>query len=210
VDTHDARTLRHAYYAAVSYVDAQVGKLLGALKHLNLDEKTLIVLWGDHGWHLGDHGIWGKHTLHERALRSPLLMHVPGMRKKGGKTDALIATIDLYPTLASLCEVPIPNGLDGHNLARTVRDPGRAGKTAVISHWRKSRSIRTPRWRLTRHRSQWAWDSDTAEIELYDHNKDPLETANVATTHPQVVKRLRKRLTHNDPQKQTAPKSPRQ
>jgi iduronate 2-sulfatase len=107
-DVDYIRKLRHGYCAAVSYADAQVGKVLDELDRLDLSKNTIVVLWGDHGWHLGDLGTWGKHTAYERALRSPLIVRLPEMKLGGQVTDALVETVDIYPTLAELCNLPSP------------------------------------------------------------------------------------------------------
>jgi arylsulfatase A-like enzyme len=116
-----ARRLRHGYFAAVSYMDEQVGKVLAELKKLDLEKNTIIVLWGDHGWHLGDDRVWGKHTLSEWALRSPLIIKTPDMRK-GTISDGIVSSIDIYPTLMELCGVPMPNGTDGKSFAILLKD----------------------------------------------------------------------------------------
>ena len=111
------RKLRHGYCAAVSYADAQVGKVLDELDRLKLSENTIVVLWGDHGWHLGDLGTWGKHTAFEHALRSPLIVRAPSMEDPGVISDALIETVDIYPTLAELFGLVAPAGLGGDSFA---------------------------------------------------------------------------------------------
>jgi arylsulfatase A-like enzyme len=193
VSDADARLLRHAYYASVSYTDAQVGKLLDALRRLNLANDTIVVLWGDHGWHLGDHGVWGKHTLLERSLRSPMIVRVPGMKKPGEPTDALAETVDLYPTLGALCDVSVPDDLAGESLAASVRNPAQPGKSGALGYWRTGRSIRTDRWRLTR------YTRGEPQLVLFDHQNDPHETTNVADQHPEVVDRLVEQLERNAP-----------
>jgi arylsulfatase A-like enzyme len=111
-----AKTLRHGYYACVSYTDAQVGRLLNALEQEGLAQNTVVVFWGDHGWQLGDHGLWNKHTNFELATRAPLIMSVPGARSAGKKCEAPVEFVDVYPTLADVCGLPVPAGLDGRSL----------------------------------------------------------------------------------------------
>jgi arylsulfatase A-like enzyme len=106
------RKLRHAYFACVSYVDAQVGKVLDELKRLGLDKNTVVVVWGDHGWHLGDQLVWGKHTIFERAVKSTLIVKAPGMAN-GVKNENVVSTIDLYPTISELCGLKAPDWVDG-------------------------------------------------------------------------------------------------
>jgi len=112
-----------AYRASTSFVDAQVGRVLGALERLGMKENTVVVFWGDHGWHLGDHGMWCKHTNYERATRAALVMRAPGQKAAGKTTDALVEFVDLYPTLAEVCALPAPAGVEGHSFAPLLDDP---------------------------------------------------------------------------------------
>src|SRR5690606_26894173 len=115
-----ARKLRHAYYASVSYVDAQIGKVLDELEALGLAESTIVVLWGDHGWHLGDHRIWGHHTLLEAALRSPLIIRVPGAPPRQIGPETIVSSVDIYPSLMEWCSIPVNFPLDGQSLRTLV------------------------------------------------------------------------------------------
>src|SRR4029077_4166233 len=117
------RTLIHGYHAAVSYMDAQLGRVLDELDRLGLASKTIIILWGDHGWHLGDHGMWCKHTNYEEATHIPLLVIAPGITAPGSRSMAMVETVDLYPTLAELAGLPLPGGLDGRSFVPALRDP---------------------------------------------------------------------------------------
>lgn len=184
VDDEYARLLRHAYYAAVSYADAQVGRVLDELDRLGLREKTIVIVWGDHGWHLGDHTIWGKHTTFERSLRSPLIMRVPGMTAPGRATAGIVESVDIYPTLAELCRLEAPTGLSGESFAGHFMDPAQPGQAAAYGYYHGRRTLRTDRYRITEYR-----DGDP-RVELYDHATDPLETVNAAGSHPEVVRRL--------------------
>ena len=132
-----ARTLRHAYLACTSYVDAQIGRMVAALEEAGVRDNTIIVVWGDHGWHLGDMGIWGKATNYEIATRVPLIFWTPGMPKKsrGETTNALVELVDLYPTLCDLAEIAPPSHLEGHSLTPLLADPKRTWKTAVFSQY---------------------------------------------------------------------------
>lgn len=189
--------LIHGYYAATSYMDAQVGLVLNELDRLKLTDQTLIVLWGDHGWHLGDHGMWCKHSNYEQATRIPLLISVPGGRNNV-KTKALIETVDIYPTLCQLTGLPTPAGLDGRSQSQVLSHPDAKLRDHVIHVYPRSpqgkgqilgRAIRTDRYRLV----QWkAIDAlpETAEYELYDYQEDPLETRNLASGQPEVVEKL--------------------
>ena len=130
-----ARTLKHAYLASTSYVDAQIGRLLDALDELGLSEGTIVVLWGDHGWHLGEMGVWGKATNYEIAARVPLIVMDPRARKFGEKTDALVELVDLFPTLCDLTGVPKPSHLEGHSFSPLLKDPTRPWKRAAFTQY---------------------------------------------------------------------------
>ena len=196
------RTLIHGYHAAISYMDAQLGRVLDAFDRLDLAKNTIIVLWGDHGWHLGDHGIWCKHTNYEQATRIPVLIVAPEITKPGSRTGALIETVDLYPTLCELAGLALPQGpakLDGQSLVPLLKNPTAHSKNAVFHVYPRhprgrgmilGRAVRTERHRLVEWKQPGA-DPDSAEFELYDYQEDPLETKNVAASHPQVVAELR-------------------
>ena len=177
-----ARKLIHGYYACVSFVDAQIGRLLDELDRLGLRDRTLVVLWGDHGWKLGEHGMWCKHTNFETDARAPLILSAPGARAAGKPCNALVEFVDIYPTLCELAGLPLPAHLEGTSLAPLLHDPGLIWKTAAFSQYPRGRvmgtSMRTDRWRYT----EWA-DRRAKKIvarELYDHKGDPAENANVA------------------------------
>ena len=178
-----ARKMMHGYYAAVSYTDAQIGRVLDELDRRGLREKTIVILWGDHGWQLGEHGQWCKHTNFELATRAPLILSAPGY-KPGQKTDALVEFVDIYPSLAELCGLPLPEGLEGTSFKPLLKDPDRPWKKAAISQYPRNipgegramgYSLRTDRYRFT----EWS-TGDFREHELYDHQKDPGENVNVA------------------------------
>lgn len=182
-----ARELIRAYRASVSYVDAQIGKVLDALDDLNLREKTVVVLLGDHGYHLGDHGLWSKHTNFEAATRAPLIVRAPGRLNKGRKTRALSEFVDVYPSLCELCGLDRPRGLEGSSFVPLLDDPNRLWKRAAFSQYPREipgvgagmgYSIRTRRFRYTEWR---AADSPYTSSELYDYQEDPLETRNIAS-----------------------------
>ena len=203
------RTLIHGYYAATSYMDRQVGRVLDELDRLQLRESTIVVLWGDHGWHLGDHGIWCKHTNYEQAAHIPLIISVPG--SAAGKSAALVETVDIYPTLCELAGLPQPEGLDGRSFATTLKDPTATHRDHVIHVYPRNRpevgnvlgrAIRTPRHRLVEWRKIGS-PEDTAEWELYDYQTDPLEQRNLITDQPEVAAQLRALLaTHPTPKPQ--------
>ncbi len=181
-----ARKLRHAYFAAVSYVDAQIGKVLDELKRQGLDKNTIVVIWGDHGWHLGDQHVWGKHTIFERALKSALVIKVPRKSFKNHSVERIVSSIDLYPTLMELCDVPMPYPADGHSLVKLMKNhEADDWKDAAFGYFRNGISLRTPRHRLTKY-----FREEQPVIELYDHQADPFETKNIAAENPDIVEQL--------------------
>ena len=192
------RELIHGYYASVSYVDAQIGRVLDELSRLQLDRSTIVVLWGDHGFHLGDLGIWTKHTNYEQANHIPLLISVPGY--VAGSTRQLAESVDLYPTLAALAGLPQPElipRLDGVSLLPVLR----AGTERVRDHAyhvfpkaQLGRAIRTERYRMVEWRKVDA-EASTSEYELYDYESDPWETRNLAKECPAVVAELQQILS---------------
>ena len=180
-----ARKLRHAYYASVSYIDAQIGKILDELEQLDLTENTVVVLWGDHGWHLGDHLTWGKHTIFERSLKSSLIVKTPKMNQPGVLADGIVETVDIYPTLMQLCEIDKPTDLDGSSFTSQLNDPKSPGKEAAYGYFRNGISARTERYRLTKY-----FRDAEPKIELYDHKTDPNESKNIAEENPELVNKL--------------------
>ena len=191
----DAKTLElmRAYAAATSYTDAQIGRVFAQLDTLGLTKNTVIVFCGDHGYHLGEHGIWGKQTLFEVSLRSPLIVSVP--HKQSSKTEALTELVDIYPTLCDACHLPIPTELEGSSLMPVIEQPDRPWKTAVFSQFGGSAhggiSIRTQRYRYT----EWGRNGSRG-VELYDYEVDPDETVNIATQpeNVELVAHLKEQL----------------
>ncbi|MCK4998255.1 MAG: sulfatase-like hydrolase/transferase, partial [Anaerohalosphaera sp.] len=180
----------HGYYACVSYSDAQIGILLDELENLGLAENTIVVLWGDHGWHLGEHTFWGKHNTLNNALRVPLIVHAPG--SKAGKTDSLAELVDLYPTLCDLAKLDKPTHLQGDSLAPVLKDKSAAVKQAAFSVWGAGNAIKTDRYLYT----QWQKNGKTVGQMLYDHRSDPDENTNIANLaeNKQIVEKLRSQL----------------
>lgn len=196
-DDETQRRLIHGYYACISFVDAQIGRVLDELDRLKLADNTLVVLWGDHGWHLGDHGIWTKHTNYEHANRIPLLIAAPGVARPGSVTRQLAETVDLFPTLAELAGLPAPRGpqpIDGLSLVPVLRDPAKTVRDHAYHCFprgeRIGRAIRTERYRLVEWKVPGA-APDTADLELYDYQADPGETRNLAGDKPEIVAELR-------------------
>jgi len=193
-----ARELVHGYYACVSYTDAQIGRVMDELERLGLREKTVVILWGDHGWQLGEHGLWCKHTNFETSVHSPLIISVPGQDNAGAKTDALVEFVDIYPSLCDICGVGLSKGLEGTSFKPLLDDPKRPWKKAAFSQYPRyvkgvgrimGYSARTDRYRFT----EWAApEKDFKVLELYDHKVDPDENTNVAARpeNAQVVKEL--------------------
>lgn len=128
-------TLLHGYYACVSYVDAQVGMMLKALEDAGVRDNTIVIVWGDHGWHLGDMGIWGKATNYEIATRVPMVIWTPDMKQRGATTDALVELVDIYPTLCELSGVPLPEHLEGLSFAPLLTEPNQPWKRAAFSQF---------------------------------------------------------------------------
>jgi len=181
-----ARKMVHGYLAAVSYMDAQVGRLLDALDETGAARNTVVVLWGDHGWQLGEHGMWCKHSNYETSAHAPLIVAPPGQRTAGRKTDALVEFVDIYPSLVELCGLPLPEGLEGTSFRPLLEDPERPWKKAAFSQYPRNvagmgqgmgYSLRTARWRLV----EWSprRNPDFKEYELYDHQADPGENVNL-------------------------------
>ena len=184
-DAAFALEVRRHYAACVSYADAQIAKVLKRLDEHGLRDNTIIVLWGDHGWHLGEHAIWGKHSLFEESLHSPLIISYPGIPKPGEKTEAIVETLDIFPTLCELAELPMPEFVDGVSLKPILQSSTAPGH-AAISYANKRQTIRTPSHRLIAHGNDYN--------ELYDHTTPEGETKNIAADQPELVKQLRKQI----------------
>ncbi|MCO8121607.1 sulfatase [Stieleria sp. TO1_6] len=135
IDTELAITLKHAYLACVSYVDAQIGQMIAAVEQAGLRDNTIIIVWSDHGWHLGDMGVWGKATNYEIATRVPLIIWTPKMKTHGQTTDALVELVDMYPTLCDLAGLPIPEHVEGHSFAALLDHPNQPWKSAAFSQF---------------------------------------------------------------------------
>lgn len=176
-----ARQLIHGYYACVSYTDAQVGRLLHELDRLGLRDETIVILWGDHGWKLGEHGGWCKHTNFENDTHVPLVISVPGMEDKKLRTKALVEYVDIYPSLSELCRLPIPQSLEGLSFVPLLENPTLPWKRAAFSQYPRGKvmgySMKTSEFRYI----EWQ-NRKTGEVtarELYDHHQDPAENKNV-------------------------------
>jgi len=191
----EAREARHAYLASTAFVDAQIGRLLAKLKELHLDENTIILLTGDHGYQLGEHGLWAKQTLFEGATHVPLIVVAPGV--KPGVCAGLAEQVDLYPTLAGLAGLDIPKSVQGRTLEPLLQDPATKGKetvfgTMISTHTKLvGHSVRTERFRYIE------WDEGRGGRQLYDYQNDPDELYNLADKPQQAerIARLNARLT---------------
>mgnify|MGYP003746506975 CR=1 FL=1 len=200
--------LRHGYYACASYVDALTGRLLKKLNELKLTDRTVILLWGDHGFHLGEQGLWTKANNYELSTRVPLILSVPGQANPGAKTDALVEFVDLYPTLSEICGLEAPANTEGISLLPLLEKPERPWKTAAFSQYprsfqgnrhRKDSDIMGYAVRTRGHRYVEWRNSKTGTVEareLYDHETDPNETKNLAKEPAQEenLKRLQQTL----------------
>jgi iduronate 2-sulfatase len=222
------RKLIHGYYAGVSYVDTQIGKLIDELSRLKLSDNTIVVLWGDHGFHLGDLGIWTKHTNYEQANRIPILIAAPGVTRPGSSTKQLVESVDIFPTLAELAGLPspvgptngpsdpsdsskqsnerrgganVPQSIDGISLVPVLKDPAKRVRDHayhVYPNQKLGRAIRTERYRMV----EWQTignAKEKAEYELYDYQTDPLETRNLAPEQPDVIEKLQVILSKYPP-----------
>jgi uncharacterized sulfatase len=173
-----------AYQACVAFMDANVGLVLGALDRHKLWDQTVVVFMGDHGFHLGDHGLWSKKTLFEQALRVPLIIALPDRRCAGHACRRTVELLDVYPTLADLCGLTPPGDLHGTSLRPLLDDPDaprdRPARSMVVHDGTIGRSVRTERWRYTE------WDEGRAGRELYDHDLDPLDLHNL-TGRPELA-----------------------
>ena len=196
ISVQEAIRQRRAYYAAVAYVDVQIGRLLDELRRLDCVDETIVVLWSDHGWQLGEHHMFSKHSNYEVATNSPLIIKVPEMSRPGAPADGIVETVDLFPTLTDLCGLPTPKGLAGRSVRPMVEQcdaPGKEGAYSTHGGGKgfRGHSLRTDRHRLVR------WINDKGEvglIELYDRAKDPGENVSIADKHADVVGELTQRL----------------
>lgn len=180
MDEVGKREAIRSYYASVSYMDWQVGRVLEALDRQNLTRRTIIVFWGDHGYHLGEHHRWHKRSLFEESARAPLIVAAPGRKARGKGSRALVEFVDIYPTLAQLGGLAAPPHLEGQSLAPLLDNPSRAWKSAAFTQMHEAagnivgRAVRTDRYRYIR------WTGEHPGEELYDHRNDPREFTNLA------------------------------
>ena len=209
--------LRHGYYAAISYLDAQVGRVLNELKRIRLTDNTIVVFWSDHGFHLGEHGLWCKTSNFELDARVPMIIAAPNAKQYGSKSESLVELLDLYPTLVDLCGLEKPSGLEGASLRGVLDDPNTSVKQAAFTQhpwpaYYKNNpeamgcSVRTDLFRYT----EWR-DFKTGKIvarELYDHDRDPHELQNIASSAPDTdaLRQAKELLTKSFPRRIYLPK----
>jgi len=204
VPPEKAAEVRHGYYAAASYTDAQIGKLTGALDKFGLRENTIICLWSDHGFHLGEHTLWCKTSNYEFDARVPLIISAP-QKKKGQVCKKLVELVDMYPTLVELAGLPLPSGLEGTSMVPLLDNPNRSWKKAAFTqfprpvYYKKNfnsmgYSVRTEQFRYI----EWidVKKKQTIAVELYNHQADPYEQMNLAEKSQQqpIVRELSHRL----------------
>ena len=191
LNNDQARECMLAYYAAISFVDSQIGRVLDALDSLGLADNTVVVFWSDHGYHLGEHGLWLKQSCFEESAKTPLIISVPGMKSAGRVCSRIVEFIDIYPTLAEVTGLTPPADLDGTSLSPLLRNPGakwdRPAYTQVQRGNIPGHSVRTEEWRYT----EWGFGKNGAE--LYNEKKDPKELKNLSTdpAYAEVVIRMK-------------------
>ena len=187
-----ARQLIHGYYACVSYTDANVGRLLDELERLGLADNTIVILWGDHGWNLGEHTLWCKHCCFETSMRVPLIVRGPGIAE-GQRTRGLTELIDIYPSLCELAGLSVPEHLNGDSFVPLLTEPDLNWKSAAVGRYRNGDTIRTDRHRFTEYSNV---TGEGLSRMLYDHTSDPHEDVNISERSESqgVVDRLTQQL----------------
>lgn len=195
----EARLSKQAYYATISFVDAQIGRLLDAVERLGLKERTLIIFWSDHGYHQGEHGLWKKQSNFEESARAPFIMAGPGVKRRGGRVNSPVEFVDIYPTVADLAGVKPPAGLHGVSLRPLLENPDAAWDRPAFTQVQRGRkpghSVRTSRWRYIE------WNNGRDGAQLYDHDNDPRELRNLVNdpAHAGVVAEMKGLVRRNWP-----------
>lgn len=195
VDRETARSMIHGYYACVSFVDAQIGILLDKLEQTGLDDNTIVCLWGDHGWQLGEHGMWNKHSCFETSMHAPLIIkagkNVAQGVRAGSRFEGLVEFIDIYPTLCELTNIPIPSHCQGESMLGIMSDPNADWKEFAVGRFKNGDTIRSDRYRYSRYVDR---KGDTSGEMLYDHERDPAENSNVSSSNPSVLAEIGPKL----------------
>ncbi len=211
LDEATARRLRHGYFASVSFVDACFGKLISGLNELGLADNTIVVLWGDHGWKLGEHNSWCKQSNYDIDVRVPLMIRIPDHPRAGAKTESLVELVDLYPTLCDVAGLPIPPDMEGTSFRPLLSQPDEVWKSAVFSQFHRAPRITPDKGRYMGlsmvtdryHYVEWrTWDhlkgvaGELRATELYDHSNDPAENINISgdIRHRQLINDLAAQL----------------
>lgn len=195
VDRETARAMIHGYYACVSFVDAQVGLLLDKLDQCGLTENTIVCLWGDHGWQLGEHGMWNKHSCFETSMHAPLIIragkNVAPEIPQGSRFSGLVEFVDIYPTLCDLAGLPVPDHCQGESMRSIMSDPHADWKKFAVGRFQNGDTIRSDRYRYSQYRDRQG--EKTGEM-LYDHQVDAAENTNVAADNPGVLAEIAPKL----------------
>ena len=183
-----ALQLIHGYYASVSYTDAQIGKILDELERLELDRNTIVILWGDHGWNLREHGLWCKHCNYETSLHTPLIVKVPGTKQLGASSE-IVEYVDIYPTLCELAGLELPEHLQGSSFRDLLYDKDATSDGVAICQWYAGITTIREKWFYT----EWVNDNDSSYARmLYDHRVDPAENVNISedSLHAETIDAL--------------------
>ena len=197
ITTDQALECKLAYFAAISFVDAQIGRILDALDSLGLSDNTIIVFWSDHGYHLGEHGLWFKQSCFEESAKSPLIISLPGTKSAGKICKRTVELIDIYPTLAELTGLKPPSNLQGYSLLPLLKNPDASWNHPAFTQVQRGNtpghSVRTEVWRYTE------WGFGKMGEELYNEEADPQELHNLAgnSKYADVVRQM-KALLHAD------------
>lgn len=199
VTKDQARECKQAYYATISFVDAQIGVVLDAMDRLKLWDTTVVIFWSDHGYHLGEHGLWMKQSLFEESARVPMIFVAPGAKGNGKACPRTVEFVDIYPTLAELASLTPPKGLDGASLKQLLDDPAKEWKRPAYTQVQRGGfpgyAVRTERWRYIE------WDDGKQGQQLYDHDADPKELKNLSNDpqHAKVVEEMKALVKKNWP-----------
>lgn len=195
IPEEQAYKLRHGYYACVSYIDAQIGMVIDKLKELDMYDNTIIVLWGDHGWSLGEHTHWGKHTCFDNALQVPLFVKAP-KHLQGANTEALVSLVDLYPTLCELAGIEKPVHLDGKSFVPVLKDSEAKVNDYIFARWTNGESVKSDKYLYTQYYKNAKSCKEMKSSMLYNHETDPEENVNIVadTESKAVVEKLKSTL----------------